>query len=289
MAWSRIVSSMEISHHRWQQDLGATSGRAFLRLTLLGISLLSISLRVPSAHAEQPPGTNAPSQTFAVALPELDGPVTMGIFSSKGDLVRLLYRDAPVDSIPAGLNGLIMTWDGKNGSGQAAPAGTYKARGLVHGAVSVSTMPFRDKNWLLPVVSSGPSGPLGDTNAEPASKDSGGGVCTNRIMIPAAKDELLSSQPMIAIVATPLDKFVQISAGGLPLVEVPIAQNTAPVSATLSPGLDPGTAVITIGTGKESTSCTISGLDHLVPLEAGTLEIPPDAFHPAPLGKESRR
>jgi len=252
---------MEISHHRWQQDLG---------VPLVGF-LLVFSLLLAAARAEPPAGTNPPSQTFAVALPELEGPVTMGIFSSKGDLVRLLYRDATVDSIPAGLNGLIMTWDEKDASGAPVPAGSYRARGLVHGPVAVSTLPFRDKNWLLP----------------PDMMDNG--FHSNLFMIPAAKDELLSSRPMITIKALPVDKGVQISANGLPLAEIPTTSTTSPVSVTLCKGMEAGTAVITVTSAGATSSCAISGLDRIVPLEAGTLEIPTDAFHPARVGEESRR
>ena len=230
------------------------------------------------ARAEQPAVTNPPSQTFAVALPELEGPVTMGIFSAKGDLVRLLYQDAPVDSIPAGLNGLIMTWDEKDASGRLLPSGIYRARGLVHGPVSVSKISFHDKFWLFPASESRA------TNAA-----SGNESCSNTIMISAAKDELLSSRPMIMIKATGVENAVKISANGLPLLETPIAPTTSAVSATLCKGMEAGTAVITVAAGGETSSCTISGLDRIVPLEAGTLEIPPGTFHPAPVEEESRR
>jgi hypothetical protein len=260
---------MKISRHRWQQDLG---------ITLLGF-FLAFFLPLSPARAEQAAGTNLPTQNFAVALPELEGPVTMGIFSSKGDLVRLLSRDAPVDSIPAGLNGLIMTWDEKDASGKPVPPGTYRARGLVHGPVSV--LPFRDKSWLLPAE--GANDPAG-TNA-----NTGSSSCSNTLMIPAARDELLSSRPLITIRATPVENAVQISANSLPLVEMPIAPTTSPVSATLSRGIDSASAIITITASGATSSCTISGLDRIVPLEAGTLEISPNTFHPAPVGEESRR
>jgi hypothetical protein len=245
---------------------------------LLAVSLIALALQLPLSHAESGTETNSPSQTFAVALPELEGPVTLGIFSAKGDLVRLLYRDAAVDSIPAGLNGLIMTWDEKDASGKQVPPGTYRARGLVHGQVSVSKLLFHDRFWLSPASESGA------TNAS-----SGNGSCSNTIMISSARDELLSTRAMIAIKATPLDKTVQISANTLPLLELPITPSTSPVLATLSKGIDAGTGVITVATGGETSSCTISGLDRIVPLEAGTLEIPPGTFHPAPVGEESRR
>ena len=236
------------------------------------------------ARAEQPAVTNPPSQTFAVALPELEGPVTMGIFSTKGDLVRLLYQDAPVDSIPAGLNGLIMTWDEKDASGRLLPSGIYRARGLVHGPVSISTLPFQDKNWLIPASETGATNFPSPTNAAFWNES-----CSNTITVPSAKDELLSSRPMITIKALPVDKGVQISANGLPLAEIPTTSTTSPVSATLCKRMEAGTAVITVTSAGATSSCAISGLDRIVPLEAGTLEIPTDAFHPARVGEESRR
>ena len=214
-------------------------------------------------------------QSFAVALPELEGPVTMGIFSSSGERVRLLHRDASVDTIPAGLNGLIMSWDGKDDQGRDVPAGTYRARGLVHGPIRVTALPVGNSTPFPPASREleelFPSRPL---------------FSKNRITIRAAKDELLESRPLLSVEAGIEGDACVLSAEGLPLLFIPL-ESTGKVATGISHGSAAGTALITIDGPKASSTYTISGLDRLVPLNAGTLEIPADAFHPMPGAGES--
>lgn len=214
-------------------------------------------------------------QSFAVALPELEGPVTMGIFSSSGERVRLLHRDAGVDTIPAGLNGLIMSWDGKDDQGRDVPAGTYRARGLVHGPLRVSALPVGNS---LPVP--------------PACREEHDLFALrppfpkNRITIRAAKDELLESRPLLSIEAGIEGDACVIRAEGLPLLSIPV-ESTGNVSPSITHAPVPGSALLTMEGPRGSSTHTISGLDRLVPLNAGALEIPADAFHPMPGAGES--
>jgi hypothetical protein len=255
--------SMESLLPSLQQHLGRARA-GFLRAVLP--SLLAAAM---CAHA------SGGQQSFAVALPELEGPVTMGIFSSSGERVRLLCRDAGVDTIPAGLNGLIMSWDGKDDQGRDVPAGTYRARALVHGPLRITALPvgnslpidaaWREEADLFPLRPPFPK---------------------NRITIRAAKDELLESRPLLSIEACIEGDACVIRAEGLPLLSIPM-ESAGNVSPVITHGPGAGTASITIDNPKCSFTHTISGLDRLVPLNAGALEIPADAFHPLPGAGES--
>lgn len=202
----------------------------------------------------------------------------MGIFSPSGERVRLLYRDASVGSIPAGLNGLIMTWDGKNDQGQPVPAGTYKARGLVHGPLDVSALPRQEI---------GAGGMLAKLKADPLLAERTA-FSKKSITIRAAKDELLESRPLLNIDAGLQGNACVISAEGLPLLSIPLTSRTnRPPSFALTHGPRAGTAQLRVEEPDCASIYTISGLDRLVPLNAGALEIKADASHPMPSAGES--
>jgi hypothetical protein len=215
----------------------------------------------------------ASPQSFAVALPELEGPVTMGIFAADGRLVRLLYRDADIGSIPAGLNGLIMTWDEKDDEGREMPPGTYRARGLVHGPISASALPVCRAGFF--------PNPLEDLSQEKPLFPS------DQIVLRAAPDELLESHPLLSIRAKPSKEGFEITAERLPLLTIPQPSVTDPLTLTFTHGDQLGRAVLTAEFGKSSDVYTLSGLQRIVPLEAGRLDIPADASHSAPIAGES--
>ena len=221
-------------------------------------------------NAEQARG----DQSFAVALPELEGPVTLGIFSEEGVLVRLLYRDTPVESIPAGLNGLIMTWDEKDDQGRSVTAGNYMAKGLVHGRLSVSSLPFSD-----PVA--GP--PTLDWPITLTSRL----LQKNSITVHAAKDALLESTPRIAVTAAIQESTCTLTAEGLPILSVPLKNDPSPHSVRILHGMGEGNAHLIIESPEAADTYEITGLDRLVPLSVGKLEVSPDAFHLSPSAEES--
>lgn len=216
----------------------------------------------------------AAPQSFAVALPELEGPVTMGIFAADGRLVRLLYRDADIGSIPAGLNGLIMTWDGKDDEGREMPPGPYRARGLVHGPISVSALPVCSAGFF--------PNPTEDHFQEKPLFPS------DQIVLRAAPDELLELRPLLSIRAKLSKEGFEIAAEGLPLLTIPNASATDPLTLTFTHGDQLGSTVLTAEFGTSSEVYMVSGLQRIVPLEAGRLDIPADASHSAPIdGKSS--
>ena len=216
-------------------------------------------------------------QSFAVALPEMEGPVTMGIFAPSGERVRLLCRDADISTIPAGLNGLIMTWDGKDDAGQNVPPGTYRARGLVHGPLQSSALPVRDAKIFSDNSSNMEAVPSMVTKLP---KDA--------ITLRAARDELLETRPLLTIRACLGENACLLNAEGLPLLELPFPDPKHPPTAvTLAHGSSPGTALLTLTDASGSEVITATGLDKIVPLNAGTLEVQADAFHPGPVAGES--
>jgi hypothetical protein len=230
---------MKIRRQAWQQDLGGS----LFRLLLLPV-LLSLAFTARGRD-----------QSFAVALPELEGPVTMGIFAPSGERIRLLHRDAGITEIPSGLNGLIMSWDGRDDAGLEVAPGIYAARGVVHGPLKVSFLPYRE--WH----------PVADT-PEPLTAAL---LHINRITVKAAKDQLLERRPLLSIEALLDGENCVLNAEGLPLLTVKPSGHVE--SLSLTQGQRQGSALLTLNYPGYSESYSISGLDRVVPLEAGNLSI----------------
>lgn len=260
---------MERADTRWQLVL-----RTVFRARRRWLPVFGLVMGGAGAILEAAP------QSFAVALPGMEGPVTMAIFSREGKRVRLLHRDAAVETIPAGLNGLIMTWDGKDDRGIDVPAGTYRARGLVHGPIRSSALPAVSPRAFR---SDGEES-LWQYHPFPP----------NRITLRAAEDELLETRPLLAIGAVSRSDAIDLEAEGLPLVTISVDPGKDPAAVHLNHGGREGTALLSVGRGRCDETFTVTGLDRIVPLEAGTLEVSAkapadttDASHPAPIAGES--
>lgn len=199
----------------------------------------------------------ASTQDFTAAIPALEGPVTMGIFSEEGRLVRLLYRDAPVGKIPSGLNGLIMGWDGKDDHGQDVQPGTYRARGLVHGTICAASLPFFNPVCLSSLPGNGPPSPFP----------------SDRIVLRAAEDELLETRPLLSLQAVSHDDSIILRAEGLPVVTIPLVPGSSPAKVFLMHGVRAGVALVEVERGNSRESYCVSGLERIVPMEAGKLEV----------------
>jgi hypothetical protein len=216
----------------------------------------------------------------------------MGIFSSEGNLVRLLYQDAAVGSIPAGLNGLIMTWDGKDDLGKDVLAGTYMAQGLVHGPILISSIPASDAAWKPPLLTR-TEDPQDTLLPKPFSLEGPDPSQKHRIWVRAAKDELLETRPWLAVSAKREGSDCLITVNGIPLVTLPMENPPSVTFLSLSKGNvqgsagSSGSADLTIERGPLVEKYTLSGLHRIVPLNAGALKISPDAFHLLPGAGES--
>lgn len=242
--------SMEAARRRRQQVLGMSQEmipRRTLLLPLLFLLAGPLMLRG--------------DQTFTVALPELEGPLTVGIFSPEGERVRLLHRDAPVDSLPAGLNGLILTWNEKDDAGNPVPPGSYEARGIVHGAIVSDLVPY----------SPAPRFPFSDEEADVAAQvlpDQG-----SVLVVKAAKDELLTGRPLLSIRIGSDRGMPALEAESLPLTLLPSSPEAKPVS--IVHGATEGSGVVTFTDPSGTCTRTVKGLDRIVPLHAGRLTVAP--------------
>ena len=67
----------------------------------------------------------------------MEGTISLGIWDSDDKLVRVLYREANIDSFTVEENSLSTTWDGKNDAGEDLPAGKYRARGYLVGKLKI--------------------------------------------------------------------------------------------------------------------------------------------------------
>jgi len=70
----------------------------------------------------------------------MDGTISLGIWDSNDKLVRVLHREAKIDSFTIDENSLKTTWDGKNDSGEDLPAGKYRARGYLVAKLKVEDL-----------------------------------------------------------------------------------------------------------------------------------------------------
>jgi len=72
--------------------------------------------------------------------PPMDGTISLGIWDSNDKLVRVLHREAKIDSFTVEENSLSTTWDGKNDGGEDLPAGKYRARGYLIGKLKIDDL-----------------------------------------------------------------------------------------------------------------------------------------------------
>ncbi len=102
------------------------------RRRLAAVALLSAAvgvISVPRLLGQEEP---SPHQLMFVP-PPVEGAVSLGVYDGRGRLVRVLAKAAEVESFKAGLNGLLVDWNGNDADGKPVPAGRYYARGVVVG------------------------------------------------------------------------------------------------------------------------------------------------------------
>jgi len=80
--------------------------------------------------------------------PPLEGTLSVGVYTLEGKLVRTLAQEANDDAFVAGLNGFIMSWDGKDDAGKVVPAGKYFVRGYAVGDLEVEGEAFHANDWF---------------------------------------------------------------------------------------------------------------------------------------------
>ena len=100
----------------------------------------------PPAIAQTSPAPVAGRQIMFVP-PPLEGVISLGVYDTRGKLVRVLAKAAGVDSFKAGLDGLVTDWDGNDAAGKPVPRGRYFARGVLIGDVQISGIAFHLNDW----------------------------------------------------------------------------------------------------------------------------------------------
>ena len=80
--------------------------------------------------------------------PPIEGVISLGVYDSKGKLVRVLKKGAGIDSFKSGLNGLFIDWDKTDIQGKPVPSGKYFARGVLTGDVKIAGVAFHLNDWV---------------------------------------------------------------------------------------------------------------------------------------------
>jgi hypothetical protein len=105
------------------------------------------------AFAQESPTTlPSPAAAHSVRIsfvpPPIEGTISLGIYDTKGKLVRVLHRESETDDFTIGHDALITTWDGKNEAGEDLPAGKYGARGYAVGALEIEGVAYFFNDWV---------------------------------------------------------------------------------------------------------------------------------------------
>ncbi len=95
------------------------------------------SLSPPPLPEQTPSASPARNVRLSFVPPPLEGRISLGIYDSKGKLVRVLHHEADLNEFKIGADALVTQWDGKNDNGEDLPAGRYHARGYLVGPLKV--------------------------------------------------------------------------------------------------------------------------------------------------------
>jgi hypothetical protein len=113
-------------------------------LILFGFGLLALAQESPTPEeSASPSASSSPSASAARNVPlrfvppPMEGTISLGIWDSNDKLVRVLHREAKIDSFTVEENSLSTTWDGRNDAGEDLPPGRYRARGYLVGKLKV--------------------------------------------------------------------------------------------------------------------------------------------------------
>lgn len=107
--------------------------------------MLAVGGFLSPMHAEVPAQAGV-HLTFAV--PNWESRISLGVFDVEGNLVRVLSQQRMESEFQIGLNGLIVTWDGKNTRGEGVPAGEYFVRGFATGLLEAEGVAYSGNDWL---------------------------------------------------------------------------------------------------------------------------------------------
>jgi hypothetical protein len=80
--------------------------------------------------------------------PPIEGVISLGAYDSKGKLVRVLKKDAEINTFKAASDGLVIDWDRNDSQGKPVPDGKYFARGVLVGDVKIEGVAFHLNDWV---------------------------------------------------------------------------------------------------------------------------------------------
>ena len=98
------------------------------------------SFTAPPAAVQTPSASPARSVRVSFVPPPLEGTIGLGIYDPTGKLVRVLHQEAQLNEFTIGADALVTQWDGKNDDCEDLPAGKYRARGYLVGALKVEDL-----------------------------------------------------------------------------------------------------------------------------------------------------
>jgi hypothetical protein len=107
------------------------------------LALLFVSLQ--ALYAEDDDST---TNELSFVPPPVEGVISLGAYDSKGKLVRVLKKDAEIDSFKAASDGLLIDWDRNDSQGKPVPDGKYFARGVLVGDVKIEGVAFHLNDWV---------------------------------------------------------------------------------------------------------------------------------------------
>ena len=118
-----------------------------LLVALLAFDAIAQETPAPSATAT---ATAASPRNIRISFvpPPLDGTISLGVYDAKGNLVRVLFREADINEFTIGNDALTTNWDGKNDAGENAPPGKYSAHGFVVGDLKIEGVGFFFNDWI---------------------------------------------------------------------------------------------------------------------------------------------
>src|SRR6476661_1334657 len=118
-----------------------------LLVTLIAFDAIAQESPSPSPS---PTESASPSRNIRVSFvpPPLDGTISLGVYDAKGNLVRVLFREADINEFTIGNDALTTSWDGKNDSGENVPPGKYSAHGFVVGDLQIEGIGFFFNDWI---------------------------------------------------------------------------------------------------------------------------------------------
>ena len=165
---------------QWSVVRGQWFARGARNLVCLLTTAHCLLLLAP-ARAQDP--TDAPAESKGTRItflpPPLEGPLSLGVYTREGKLVRVLAREATEEKFTVGLNGLITHWDGKDDAGKPLPPAKYFVRGYVVGDLGSDGVAFHGNDWIADEESPRPTA-LGEMRV------SGG-----ELLVAAFRDEAL--------------------------------------------------------------------------------------------------